>query len=349
MVTWRRQPRPGPAAAWLAAAAVLLAGCGTSTAPAPDAARAASDAGPVPWGALESTYPSIPSRTVPARPDPALAESAPPCRAALLRASSEVGGAGGSWYLSVHLRSPRPCRLEGTPAVTLLDGDRPVGVPVRSLARRGADDMWVYRHPVLVAPRAPALLTLVWATDWCTDPVATDRVRLDLGAGRGALTAQGFNGSPGCTERVEDLTSAQRHRTPVEVGTFRPQRYRAARVVTAYDGLQADARLTSTPRTGRPLAFTVTLTARHDVPLDPCPDYTIGQYLGEQAREERYALSCAAVPARDARGRPYLPAGQPVAFAMRTRLLADAPGLKFVWTLQVPQAPATAVLLSAAR
>ncbi|MGN6130443.1 MAG: hypothetical protein ACTHOK_08910, partial [Nocardioidaceae bacterium] len=65
MVTWRRQPRPGPVAAWLAAAAALLTGCGTATAPPPDAARATSGAGPVPWRALEPTYPSIPSRTVP--------------------------------------------------------------------------------------------------------------------------------------------------------------------------------------------------------------------------------------------------------------------------------------------
>ncbi|MGN6128826.1 MAG: hypothetical protein ACTHOK_00625, partial [Nocardioidaceae bacterium] len=86
-----------------------------------------------------------------------------------------------------------------------------------------------------------------------------------------------------------------------------------------------------------------------DVALVPCPDYTIGQYLGEQAREDRYALDCAAVPTRDAQGRPYLPAGQPVRFEMRTRLLADSPGLKFLWTLAVPHEPGAGIPLTAAR
>lgn len=333
---------------------LLLGGCAATPAAHPAASGSAHGSGraeaPVPWRALDPTYPSIPSRTVPARPDPAAAESAAPCHGSRLRARSGLGGAGGSSYLWVRLWSGRPCRLEGTPSVTLLDGGRPVDVPVRTLAREAADDYWVYRHPVLVAPGAPATVTLIWATDWCTDPVVTDRVRLDLGPGQGALTVKGFGSSPGCTERVEDLPPAKRHRTPVAVGTFKPQHYRPARVVTSYDGLDAGAQLTSTPRTGKPLTFVVTLTARHDVVLDPCPDYTIGQYLADQgSREDRYALNCAAVPTRDAQGRPYLPAGQPVRFEMRTRLLGDGPGLKFVWTLEVPHEPGAGIPLSGAR
>lgn len=332
----------------------LLAGCGAAPTGHPAASGSAHASGradgPVPWRALDPTYPSIPSRTIQARPDPAAAEGATPCRASRLRASSELGGAGGSSYLSVRLSSERPCRLEGTPTVTLLDGDRPVDVPVRALAHDAADDYWVYRHPVLVAPGSPATVTLIWGTDWCTDPVATDRVRLALGGGRGAVTVRGFKGSPGCTERVEDLPPTKRHRTPVEVGTFKPLRYRPARVVTPYDGLDARAQVTSTPRPGRPFSFVVTLTARRDVVLDPCPDYTIGQYLADQdSREDRYALNCAAVPTRDARGRPYLPAGQPVRFEMRTRLLADSPGLKFVWALEVPHQPGAGIPFSGAR
>jgi Domain of unknown function (DUF4232) len=170
-----------------------LAGCGSGPSPAGDVPQAPSSAAAVPWTALPPTYPTIPRHTVPAVPDPAPARAAPRCRARDLRASSELGGAGGSWYLSVHLRSAGgdACRVQGLPDVTLLQGGRPVGVRVVPLV----DSYWSYPDPVLVAPGRSAVVSLVWATDWCTRPLRTDRVRLGLGRG-GQVTVRGFGHTP---------------------------------------------------------------------------------------------------------------------------------------------------------
>ena len=104
------------------------------------------------------------------------------------------------------------------------------------------------------------------------------------------------------------------------------------RHTSPYDDVTAAGDLDLTARADQPLNFAVTLTSKHDLPLDPCPDYTILTSAGESS----YALDCAAVPHRDARGRPYLPAGVPVTFAMR----AD-PGRestpKFLWQLTTPR------------
>jgi hypothetical protein len=275
-------PAGGVCLAVALAGCVLLAGCGGGARPATSAAGSPSPAAPaaVPWAALDPAYPTIPSHTVPARADPAAARTATPCRASDLRLTTRIDGAGGTAYLGVEVRpaGEHRCRLEGRPRVTVLDRGRPVDIPV--VPTQGDDLTFNYPDPVLVAPGRTATLSLAWASDWCTTPLRTDEVRLDLPDGGGSVTVPGFPGTPGCTMRVEDLTPAQRHTTPLRVSTFAPQRFRGARVVSAYAGLRAHARRTSAPRPDHRLEFTVTLTARRDLVLDPCPDFTIEQYDG---------------------------------------------------------------------
>ncbi len=321
----------GPAlVAMLLAGCLLLVGCAETAAPG-TSSRSAPQAAVVPWAPLDPAYPTIPSRTIPARPDPAAARAAPPCRASDLRASSWLGAGLGTAYLRVTVRlvGSSPCRLQGHPAVVLLEGTRPVDVPTEPST--GDDRTFNYPDPVLVAPGAPAVLTLSWSSLWCTAPVSTDLVRVTLPHGRGSFTVHGFGRSPACND------PGSGRRSPVGVSGFAPVHSRPPRVVSRYDGVDVEARRTSKPRTGQPFDFTVTLTARRDVALDPCPDYTIAQYLGGQrSREDRYALDCADVPTKDAEGRPYLPAGRPVTFAMRARLLNETARMKFVWQLETP-------------
>jgi hypothetical protein len=71
-----------------------------------------------------------------------------------------------------------------------------------------------------------------------------------------------------------------------------------------------------TAHAGQPLDFTVTLTSKQDLPLDPCPDHTVLTSAGQSSR----ALDCAAVPYPDARGRPtYRPVSRSPSRCRRTR------------------------------
>jgi hypothetical protein len=324
---------------------LALSGCGSGPA-AHGSGPAAHGSGPaargtaavVPWKPLAPTYPKIPERIVPARPDPAAAEAAPPCRAGDLRTDAHVEGVSGGTMMLVVEARPRTepgCRLEGRVTATLLDRERPLDVPL-VLARPGSGwfGPWL---PVLATRRHPAVLSILWWGNWCIAPVTNDRVLLTLSRGRGTITVPGFGHSPPCEVRLTDLKPDQRHPSTVVVGRFEPQDYRPARRRSDYAAVRAGAGRTTTARPGEPLEFTVTLTATRDVVLDPCPDYTILHALGDGASsEDRYALNCADVPSKDAQGRPYLPAGQPVTFAMRTRMLRSTADLKFLWELQVP-------------
>lgn len=112
----------------------------------------------------------------------------------------------------------------------------------------------------------------------------------------------------------------------IGVSRFFPPNFRAAHRVSAYTGVRARApRRVSVPD-GQPLDLVITLVARHDVVLDPCPDYVMGANSGHG---RRYALNCAAVPWRDSTGRPYLPAGRRVSFAMH--LGGTLPRIAKVW------------------
>ncbi len=292
--------------------------------------------GIVPWSPLDPTHPDLPQVTIPATPDPAAAAAAPPCTADDLRAVSMVEAAAGTAVLYLTIRPASPdvsCRLQGHPAVQFLDRGQPVDIPTV----KTPDDS-SFRDPALVATGSVVTLSLFWGSNWCAEPVENDRIRVALE--QGSLEVDGYGHSPVCNGTPGSGPN------PVSVGTFEPQSFRPAEVTSAYGGVDGDLTTVSDPVPGQELRFTVTLTARRgDVQLDPCPDYSMVQYPGQDdSVNARFALNCAAVPYRDAEGVPYLPEDVPVRFEMRLTLLgSEAQGYKATWTLEVPGGPALAI------
>lgn len=263
-----------------------------------------------------------------ASPDPAEAAALPPCRAGQLRVEPKLGVAAGTrgQTLTFRVTGGIRCRLTGRPGVTALNGETPLAVPVDT----GGTG---YTHPVAVSEGHPATLVLTWSSGWCASPVVVDRLRLDLPNDGGTLTTDGFGpsqcyGEPGSGTR-----------SPITVGTFQPAEFAAERRVTVFDGVSADIAAPDSGTAGAQLRFTVTLTAPagRDVPLDACPDYLVTVTAPAGPTSDSYALNCAAVPHRDAAGRPYLPAGVPVRFAMRAEIPPGVAGdAKLAWQLVLP-------------
>ena len=333
---WRASSAPAPAldtdrltgrsrartwwAAGIAAAAVvagiavgttLIGDDGNRQPPEPaDTAKPTATAKPsevlVPWADLAPTYPQIPTTTTSPSPDPAEAAGKPECRASDLSAAGRPGVAAGTYYLTVRLTlvGDQPCRLEGYPDLVPLDAGHPVAIPLEHRA-----DSSVYGHPVLVAAGRPALLRLGWSSGWCAAPVHNDTIRMLLPGG-GSLSFQGLGGSQ-CYGTPGSGTKA-----PIEVGTFEPVTWHEGRAASAYAALDVGGDLDLTASSGQVASFTVTLTSRTDLTLDPCPDYQVILAGDDQPVRDVHALNCAAVPFKDDRGRPYLPAGTPVQFAM---------------------------------
>jgi hypothetical protein len=307
----------------LAAAAVLAVAVGVTYAsrgshPAP---RPSDTPGVVPWAPLPATHPALPTRTTPPSPDPAQIAATRACTDADLGHSRpQADGAGGTTYLTVTLvlTGPSPCRLEGRPHVVLLDHGAPVDVPIQPWKLDGSGPA----GPVLVTTAHPAVVTVAWAVSHSCPAVDNDRLEITLGAGLAPFTVPGF-GRSSCNPG--EGSSA------VLVSAIQSRDDGQAQVTSPYDGLRATGDLDRTAQPGEPVKFEITLTSAHDIVLDPCPDYTILTGAGEQ----RHALNCARVPHHDAQGRPYLPAGVPVTFAMQ----AD-PGTqstpKFLWSMSTP-------------
>ena len=106
------------------------------------------------------------------------------------------------------------------------------------------------------------------------------------------------------------------------------------RVVTPFDGVSAVGAITGKAEPGDVLVFEAVLLSSTDLPLDPCPDYSIA--FGRNSHRT-WQLNCSAVPYRDARGRPYLPAATNVRFDIQVTV-PDEPGRqKVLWTLDGPQ------------
>lgn len=344
----RRRPHPALLVAGTAAAVSLVvvgvvAGSGdragtlppAATNPAPSSAPSQVESlgpdvvsnGVVPWAPLDPTRPDVPTITVAASPDPSAAAASPACTPTDLRATSSRDGAtGGMWVLGVELRAASTgvsCHLEGHPTIRLLDQGRQL-----NLATTDTPLAHSYQAPALVAPGNVVTLALYWA-GWCTDPVQNDRIRIALDDG--SIEVDGFGTSPGC-----GAAGAGSGTSPIGVGSFQPQGgFRPAKVTSAYDG--TDARLTTLtdPLPGRTLHFQVTLTAARDIPLDPCPDYTMSQYGSwDDVSVVGHALNCGAVPYHLDDGTPYLPTGVPVTFAMELSLIsAEADVPKAIWHL----------------
>jgi hypothetical protein len=279
--------------------------------------------GLVPWRELPQTGTTLPTVVTSPSPDPSLARTLPPCRAEDLRVSApRAGAAGGTRTLTVEFRAPaRACRLDGYPSVRPLDAaGRPVAVPVEL-------DVPEYGNPVALGGTAVALLELAWTSSWCADEVDVATLRLALREAGGTVAIDGFGRSQ-CYGVPDSGTTA-----PIRVAEFRPEHFTPGQMGSQFDELSVKATLPATAKAGEVMRFRVTLTAPadHDVVLDPCPDFSIA--IGNTS--VAYALNCAAVAYRDAAGRPYLPAGVPVAFAMQFEVPPEAhPGAKVVWQLR---------------
>lgn len=295
---------------------LLLTGCGSQ----PEAPQAGATGDVVPWAALPATHPKIPSVTIPASPDPAAAAAAAPCRADEVKAiGTEEGVAAGTVAMSILLTATGDahCRVEGVPELVAQAAGGVV--PTRALR-----DSQMYEGPVLVAPGHDATLWLTWSANWCTDPVDNDRIELTIGDG--TVSTAGFGTSPGCYGTPG--TGAQ----PIDVRPWAPYEWTPAEVRSALDDVEVSGDLSLRGAAGSDLDFEVTLQAGRNVVLDPCPDYTMAMYGDGVDATETWALNCAAVATRLPDGRPYLPAGQPVTFAMRITAPAGDVG-KFLWQL----------------
>jgi hypothetical protein len=174
-----------------------------------------------------------------------------------------------------------------------------------------------------------ATMTLAWPEGWCASPISVATVRLTLPERGGTLTVEGFGasncgaGSPG-------------EKKPILVSAIEPVEYQQPHEQTAFDMVEAKWQGPPSVPAGSRLRFVVTLTADHDVVFVPCPDYHI--FLGHVGNETKvsHALNCGGVPYRDAAGRPYLPAGTPVMFAMEITA-PPRPGAqeKLTWQLDL--------------
>jgi hypothetical protein len=126
------------------------------------------------------------------------------------------------------------------------------------------------------------------------------------------------------------------------------------RVVTPFDNISATGRIHGHLSPGDTLRFVVTLESYTDVPLDPCPDYSITFGSGFH---RSWQLNCRQVPYRQSKKltpatapthgvtrlhagswHPVLPAGTRVRFEM-TMTVPDDPGRqKVLWNLVGPTA-----------
>jgi len=323
----------------LAAAAVVALVIGglqiasrTRAAPPPPAATP-SPGSVVPWAPLDPTHPSIPMVTIPPSPDPAEAAGLPSCRADELKTTAQRDGAGGTNYLFVTFKSSAgSCSLSGRPQVALWGKGRLLSIPVEEGKVTGDS----YEHPVRVDENHAAVLGLSWTSLWCADPVVNDSIRLSLPHNGGTVEVEGFGHSPYCNGEPGSGP------TPIVVAPFQPQDFSPQEVTSPYADVDVQLKGPASVRAGSRFTFEIVLTAQHgDVALDPCPDYTISQSVDPGgSRDETFALNCEGVPYRDADGRPLLPDGAPVRFAMQTTALAVVSdgGVKFTWAIDAPDA-----------
>jgi hypothetical protein len=318
----------------LIVSALLLAGCRARSAaplaihPVGAPSTTTTRTAVVPWLPLSPTHPTIPSRIVARRPDPSRAEAARPCSGADLVASKDGGGAAaGTAVDNVTFRLAKgraACAVNGWPQVDV--------TTVEGTTVPGRHQRWsmTYHHPVLVTRRVPALLQLAWPSA-CYAESGHSSISMTyagrtwvLGAGSLSRTCP-FDGN--------------RPLGSIGVQRFVPLHVSPAHRVTAYNSVRERLPRHLTLRGRQPMDFVVTLVARRDVALDPCPDYRIGDGT---VPDRTYRLNCAAVPWHDAQGRPYLPAGRPVRFAMHAGGIAGT-AAKYWWSIVAPGTPPSRV------
>jgi len=309
-----------PALAALATAVIVggvwFAGNGREPQPRePD--HSPNPAAVVPWAALPTTDPVLPTT----RGGPSAEEiaAAPPCAAGSLGVlRRDLEGAAGTAYLSVQLglEAPTPCRLEGFPEVVPLGPDGQA-LPV-NVIEAGSP------APLLVTADAPVSVVVLWAVShYCGD---LDNVSLHIRVpGTPEFAVAGFG--PTSCNPGEDHPA-------ISVQPLQPGYDESAH--SPYENVTVTGDLDLTVDVGAAIDFQVSLTSPVDLPLVPCPDYQI--LVGP--RIDAHALNCAAVPHVDETGRPYLPAGVPVTFAMQAPGFEQAIYItKFGWILTAPGHP----------
>jgi len=337
-LTRPRLPRWVPVVAAAAAVAAVTAGVFLGTGSGPSTARPEATPTPqrnqnavIPWLPLPPSMTPIPSTTSPPSPDPALARALPACRADQLTPKVGQDGIGGQALDLITLRAAHgtACRIEGRPQVTALGSHGEVKVPAEATSF-GAD----YQEPVRVAGTARAVIILGVPPADCPAGRRDIGLRLRLPGGGGVIEIRG--GWPTCYQYGYPGMG----KASIGLGSFRPEAFDPARVGTVFATVTAEIPEESVhvDQAGR-VSFVVVLTpgASADVPLESCPNYTVALALFTGHAQESHALNCAAVPYRDAAGKPYLPAGSTVRFAMRVPIPAGSSGIaKLVWQLQTP-------------
>lgn len=280
--------------------------------------------GVVPWKPLAATHPVLPQHRVPASPAPA-PTSMRSCRAQDIKLSRlPSGGAGGTQYINVGMRlvGSTPCRLGGRPEITPLGTGGVANVLTSSMPSLRGD----WHGPVALRAGKPAYFAVAWAVSHYCGAVDVTALGIRLPGIASPFTVAGF-GPTTCNP-------GEGH-PPIEVGPITPAHITPAHTTSPYADLRARAHLNRIVPAGKPVRFTVTLLSRHDLVLDPCPDYTITEVSGKVPITRRYALNCAGLSSKDSHGVPTLPAKTPVTFDMQAP--AMKPGTqKFIWQLESP-------------
>jgi hypothetical protein len=291
--------------------------------------------GVVPWVPLPATNPTIPTTTVPASPDPALAQGLPVCRAADLTATTERDGASGTSFLFVTLiglAGRHACRVEGYPTIEFLANGVPVAIPLGQQPWQSSYLPMLTSYPgaVLVSPDAAAVATLLWQ-NWCPPSGSQAQIRLSWPGSSGYVTVDGAGGSGAC-----QTNPSTTERYPLRSFTFAPETYTAGTVSTPYDTVVASVTAPKDVVLGGSVDIVVTLTAAADVLLAPCPDQSI-TLSADSATPRRFAINCSDVASRNSQGQPILAAGVPARFAVKLPVPDQRGDYKFHWTLVLPQ------------
>jgi hypothetical protein len=281
----------------------------------------------VPWLPLPPTHPILPVRRFPGRPVPGAAADLPACTQDQVRQRVITDGAGGAVMVGIelHLVGDRPCRLAaGYPTVEPVFRGPAVHLP---LQREHQPGHWPASAPVPVTSGNPAIVLVWWQySAYCGPHFDMPSLRVTV-PGLAPMTVTGFGRSPSCPSGPTPGTP------PLQVWPLAPQTYQPARKDSPWHGVRVHGDLSLSARPGSIVRFRVTLVSKHDLVLGPCPDYQMllaGPGIAPQ--QSSYALNCAAVPYRNAAGKPMLPAHTPVSFAMEVR----APQLtatKFIWSI----------------
>src|SRR5262249_13960410 len=154
-----------------------------------------------------------------------------------------------------------PCSVSGRP--------RLVARSVEGVTIPGRLWEWElhYRGPVLLSRHQEAEVQLTWPSA-CFDRHGSSEASFTL-----TYAGQAWVHRLGLLSDRCHFGGPPRPLGTIGVSRFFPPDFRAPRRVSAYTGVRAHAPRHLRLHDGQPLDFVIRLVARHDVVLDPCPDY----------------------------------------------------------------------------